>query len=90
MRRGYRRYRGGGRRVGCLIPTLVILCIVAAGVLFYLNNHLAIGPDGMVLKLPFTEKTVTFGGKEVEDVPLIIEKEPEQPQDCLLYTSRCV
>ena len=89
MKRGYRRYRGS-RRVGCLIPTLVILCILAAGVLIYLNKNLAIGTDGMVLKLPFSEKTVTFGEKKKEDVPIIIEDEtkketapeqtPEQPK----------
>ena len=80
MRREYRRYRGGKRHIGILIPTLLILCIIAAGVLFYLNHHLAIGPEGMVLKLPFTEKTITFGGEKKEEVPLIIEKEPQQEQ----------
>ena len=67
----YRRYRGSGRRVGVLVPTLVVLCILAALTLIYVNNNLEDGGDGtMVLTLPFGDKKLTFGKPEVD---LVVE-----------------
>lgn len=82
MSRGYRGYRGGRRSVGFLIPTLVVLCVIAAFVLFYLQKNLAFTPDGMQLKLPFTDNTINFGGGKSEDVPLVVEQE-EQSTDAV-------
>lgn len=63
----YRRYRGSRRRIGVLVPTLVILCLLAAAFLVYVNFNLEDGGDGTtVLKLPFTENTIVFGEPEVE------------------------
>lgn len=72
----YRRYRGNRRRVGFLIPTLIILCVLAAITLIYLNANLTVTEKGTELRLPFSEKTILIGGdkEKVEDVPLIIEE----------------
>lgn len=78
----YRSYRGSRRKSGCLIPILVALCIVAALVLFFVQRNVSFTPEGMVLRLPFTDKTVLLGkGEEVpeEDVNLVIDA-PEEPE----------
>ncbi len=68
----YRRYRGARRRTGVLVPTLVVLCIIAAIVLIYVTFNLEASEDGTtVLSLPFTDKTITFGEPQVE---LIVEE----------------
>ncbi len=76
MGRGvYRRYRGSRRRVGVLVPTLIILCVLAAVFLIYLKFNLTQGDSGeMILKLPFSSETITFGEPERVKVNLIIEE----------------
>ena len=72
----YRRYRGSRRRVGVLVPTLVILCVLATVVLIYLNANLTQGENGeMILALPFSENTMVFGEKEApeQEAVLIVE-----------------
>lgn len=86
MARPYRGKRSGG----CLIPTLCILCVIAALILFFINRNLIYTSDGTQLKLPFTDKTISLGDKpeqdpedELEEIELIIEEpvqyEPEPP-----------
>jgi len=80
----YRRYRGSRRRAGVLVPTLIVLCILAAAVLVYVNFNLEDGGDGTtILKLPFTDEKITFGEPEVEliveePVDVVVEKEVEE------------
>ncbi len=79
MKSNYRSYRGK-RSGGCLIPLLIILCVIAAAVSLILHRHLVYTPEGTLVRLPFSDKTVdVLPNDEVnEDVDLIIE-EPVEP-----------
>ena len=76
----YRSYRGSRRRGGCLIPILIALCVLAAIVLIFVQRNVSFTAEGMVLRVPFSDRTIVLGGKEEEPPPLVIE-EPEQEQD---------
>lgn len=80
----YRRYRGSRRRTGVLVPTLIVLCVLAATLLIYVNFNLEDGGDGTtVLKLPFTDKTITFGEPQVDlivEAPVDIVVDVEVPE----------
>ncbi len=77
MASNYRAYRGK-KSGGCLIPVLIILCVVAAAVSLLLHRHLVYTPEGTQVRLPFSDKTVDILKDEAldEDVDLVIE-EPE-------------
>ncbi len=57
MRRRGRNYRGS-RRGGLLIPVLVVLCIIAAGVLYFVSDNEVYTKSG--------EKVVVVKGKDAE------------------------
>ena len=70
-----RRYRGaksGG--IGVLIPVLIVLCVIAAGILYFINDNMTFTLDGTLLS---PDKGKTTG----EDVSanLIIESPDETP-----------
>jgi len=71
--RKQRRYRGGRRQVGFLIPCLIILCIIAAAALYVINNNMTFTKEGAFF-IPEKEE-------ELQDVEtnLIIE-EPEEEE----------
>lgn len=72
----YRTYRGSRGQIGCLIPTLVVLCICAALILLFLNKNLAFTSEGMTLSLPFSGREIVIGSSSQEQPPnLIIEPE---------------
>lgn len=77
MRRGRRRtsgrYRGSRRGIGFLIPTLVVLCIVAAVALYIINENMTFTKDGKQFIFGQTEEET-----ETVDANLIIE-EPAAP-----------
>ena len=41
-----RRYRGSRRKIGLLIPVLVVLCIIAATALYVINNNMTFTKEG--------------------------------------------
>ncbi len=66
-----RRYRGGRPGgIGFLIPALIVLCIIAAGALYVINDNMTFTKDGSFF-LPEKEK------KSAENIEtgLVIEKE---------------
>lgn len=68
----YQRYRGSRRRVGFLIPTLIVLCVLAAVILIYVNANLEDGGDGTtLLAIPFSDEKIVFGEPQVD---LIVEE----------------
>ncbi len=74
-RKQSRRYRGaksGG--IGVLIPILIVLCVIAAGVLYFVNDNMTFTLDGTLLS-PKTEKP---SGGDVS-ANLIIESPDEPP-----------
>lgn len=75
--RSYRRRYRGSRRggIGILIPVLIVLCIVAAGALYVINDNMSFTLDGAFFK-------PAKGEKEPEQVEanLIIEAEEEKTQ----------
>ncbi len=80
MASNYRGYRGK-KSGGCLIPLLIILCVVAAAVSLLLHRHLVYTPDGTQVRLPFSDKTVDIVKDEPldEDIDLVIEEPEETP-----------
>lgn len=79
MRRGRRvsgRYRGSRRGVGFLIPTLVILCIIAAAALYIINENMTFTKDGKQFVIGQTEEDT-----ETVDANLIIEEPEETPAE---------
>lgn len=74
-RRQNRRYRGsrsGG--IGVLIPVLIVLCVIAAGILYFVNDNMTFTLDGTFLS-PDKEKT---SGDDVS-ANLIIESPEDAP-----------
>ena len=74
-RRQNRRYRGsrsGG--IGVLIPVLIVLCVIAAGLLYFVNDNMTFTLDGTFLS-PDKEKT---SGSDVS-ANLIIESPEDAP-----------
>ena len=79
MRRGRRtsaRYRGSRRGIGFLIPTLAVLCVIAAVALYIINENMTFTKDG---------KEFSIGNREEEvenvDANLIIEEPVETPAE---------
>ncbi len=73
MRKKYRsNYRGTRRGIGFLIPTLVVLCIAAAAVLYFVNNNMTYTEDGSYFSLPDKKKKET---KETTSVNIVVEDE---------------
>ncbi len=72
-----RRYRGSRRKIGLLIPVLVVLCIIAATALYVINNNMTFTKEGSFF-IPEKDETP----QDVE-ANLVIEEpeveiEPEQ------------
>ena len=83
-RRTSRRYRGSsGGGIGIIIPVLIVLCIIAAGVLYFVNENIAFTKDGTLFE--------TWGSKEkdeIVDANLVIENsEKENPLDADVSSS---
>ena len=79
MRRGRKisgRYRGSRRGIGFLIPTLVVLCIIAAAALYIINENMTFTKDGKQFILGKTEEE-----SETVDANLIIEEPVETPAE---------
>lgn len=74
-RRQNRRYRGGrSGGIGVLIPVLIVLCIIAAGILYFLNDNMTFTLDGTLLS-PDKPKT---SDSDIS-ANLIIESPEETP-----------
>ncbi len=69
-RRASRRYRGSRGGIGIVIPLLIVLCIIAAGVLYFVNENMAFTKDGTLFE--------AWGAKkepEIVDANLVIEED---------------
>ena len=92
MASNYRGYRGK-KSGGCLIPILIILCVIAAAISLLLHRHLVYTPEGTQVRLPFSDKTVDISKDEPldENVDLVIEEsevtEPVVPE-AITYEER--
>ncbi|MBR5542763.1 MAG: hypothetical protein IKU65_01530 [Oscillospiraceae bacterium] len=73
-RKSYGRYRGSRRGVGVLIPTLVILCAIAAGTLWFVNENMTFTREGSFFS--FLEKKEDAESEKVEANLIIEEPEP--------------
>ncbi len=74
MRKKYRsNYRGTRRGIGFLIPMLVVLCIAAAVILYFVNNDMTYTKDGSYFSLPGKEKKAET--KETTSVSIVVEGE---------------
>ncbi len=73
-RRTTRRYRGAKRGgIGILIPVLIVLCVIAAGVLYFINDNMTFTLDGSFLS---SGREKEFGNEI--DANLIIENPAEE------------
>lgn len=76
-RRQSRRYRGGrSGGIGVLIPVLIVLCIIAAGILYFVNDNMTFTLDGTLLS-PDKGKT---SDSDIS-ANLIIESPEETPPE---------
>ncbi len=69
------RYRGSRRSGGFVIPVLVVLCIIAAGALYVINNNMTFTREGSFF---FNEKEVE---PEKVEANLIIDSAEDQLQE---------
>ncbi len=74
-----RRYRGSKQRVGFLIPSLVALCLIAAGALYVINNNMTFTKEGSFF-IPEKEETP----QDVETNLIIEEPEEEEKIEAVI------
>ncbi len=94
-RKQNRRYRGSKRGgVGVLIPVLIVLCVIAAGILYFVNDNMTFTLDGTLLSpdngkpsggdvsanliIESPDETPTVQPEEISPVP---EEEPAAPEE---------
>ncbi len=73
-----KRYKGARRSIGCLIPLLVVLCVLAAGALYFINDNMVFTKEGAIFSPNSGKEEVPPPDTEV-NANLIIE-EPEPPK----------
>ncbi len=66
-----KRYKGARRNIGCLIPVLVSLCVLAAGALYFINDNMTYTREGTV----FSASKEDENTEENVNANLIIENE---------------
>ncbi len=66
-----KRYKGARRNIGCLIPTLVALCVLAAGALYFINDNMTYTREGTV----FSASKEDENTEEEVNANLVIESE---------------